>query len=89
VHPGDDNDHHELFLMCDDLAAVVRSLLARGVQCTAPLEERWGTVASVTLPGGGKLGVYQPKHPRPTQVAAKRRRVQKRAPAKKKAKRHK
>jgi hypothetical protein len=25
----------------------------------------WGLLTQVTLPGGGKLGVYQPRHARP------------------------
>jgi hypothetical protein len=25
----------------------------------------WGQLTQVTLPGGGKLGVYQPSHARP------------------------
>jgi len=28
-------------------------------------EQRWGSITRLTLPGGGKLGIYQPKHPSP------------------------
>jgi len=63
VHPGEENDHHELYLMCDDLSAVRDAMAARGVSCGPVQEQPWGSLTSVTLPGGGTLGVYQPKHP--------------------------
>jgi len=63
VHPGEENDRHELYLMCDDLPALMASLRERGVECRPVHEERWGSLTHVTLPGGGKLGIYQPKHP--------------------------
>ena len=63
VHPAEENDSHELYLMCDDLAALVSSLTARGVACAPLSEQPWGSLTSLTLPGGGSLGVYQPRHP--------------------------
>ena len=65
VHPAESNAGHELFLMCDDVAAFVESMTERGVACTEPTSERWGMVTRLTLPGGGTLGVYQPSHPSP------------------------
>jgi len=56
---------HELFLMCDDLAATLRDLKAKHVTVSAVSEQRWGKLATLTLPGGSKLGIYEPKHPRP------------------------
>jgi hypothetical protein len=49
--------------MCDDLQGVIRSLAAKKVACTAITEEPWGTKTTIHLPSGGKLGLYQPKHP--------------------------
>jgi hypothetical protein len=63
VHPADDDARHELYLLCDDVLAVRDSLIARGVPCSAITDARWGSIVNVTLPGGGQLGVYQPKHP--------------------------
>jgi len=63
VHPDDENDRHELYLMCDDLNATLAALKAKGVAFEPPAEERWGILSRLTLPGGGKLGIYQPKHP--------------------------
>ena len=61
-HPGD-NGRHELYLMCDDLEAEMRTLGDKGVACSAVNNERWGSITQITLPGGGSLGLYQPKHP--------------------------
>ena len=63
VHPAPENDRHELYLMCDDLQAEIAALAAKGVASTKVEEERWGSIARITLPGGGKVGLYQPKHP--------------------------
>ena len=63
-HPGE-NDSHELYFMTPDVRAFVESMAARGVACDPLSEERWGTLTHLTLPGGGKLGVYQPKHASP------------------------
>lgn len=62
-HPSEGNDRHELYFMCDDLKATVASLKASKVECGAVREERWGSLTTIALPGGGKIGVYQPKHP--------------------------
>lgn len=64
-HPGT-NGQHELYLMCEDLEATLAELRERGVQASGPIaEERWGRLASITLPGGSALSIYQPKHPIP------------------------
>jgi hypothetical protein len=67
VAPNDANQtaRHELFLMCDDLAATLLDLKAKLVPVSAVSEQRWGKLATLTLPGGSKLGIYEPKHPRP------------------------
>jgi catechol 2,3-dioxygenase-like lactoylglutathione lyase family enzyme len=62
-HPADESGAQELFLMCDDLEREMKSLQARGVTCSAVANERWGSITRITLPGGGKLGLYQPRHP--------------------------
>jgi catechol 2,3-dioxygenase-like lactoylglutathione lyase family enzyme len=63
VHPTDDRESHELFLMCDDLAETIAELKSRGVEFPDPPEEaRWGILTTIRLPGGGNLGLYQPHH---------------------------
>jgi hypothetical protein len=71
VHPADNNDRHELFLMCADAQAFVAEMKKRSVACTEMKDEGWGLLTQVTLPGGGKLGVYQPRHARPPAMGAK------------------
>ena len=62
-HPSDKNGPHELYFMCDDLKAVMAMLAKKGVTCSAVHEERWGSITRIRLPGGGEIGLYQPKHP--------------------------
>jgi catechol 2,3-dioxygenase-like lactoylglutathione lyase family enzyme len=64
-HPAEENDRHELYLMCDDLRTEVSALRAKGVACEEVTEARWGFITRIQLPGGGKIGLYEPKHPRP------------------------
>ena len=66
VHPSEQNDVHEFYLMCRDIQAFVSEMAARSIVCEAVQEQRWGLLTRLTLPGGGKLGVYQPRHARPT-----------------------
>ncbi len=63
VHPADENDRHELYLMCDDLAAEIATLQTKGVSFSAIEEARWGSIVKIRLPGGGDVGLYQAKHP--------------------------
>jgi len=63
VHPAGENDRHELYLMCDDLEAEMAALAAKAVRCSKVREARWGSITRFRLPGGGKVGLYQPKHP--------------------------
>lgn len=65
VHPSDENDRHELFLMCDDVEGAVRKLNARGVACDPFSTQGWGRSTRIRLPGGGSLGLYEPRHARP------------------------
>src|ERR1700686_5004434 len=54
-HPAGSNDRHELYLMCDDLKKEVAGLHAKGVECSAVVEERWGSITKIQLPGGGLI----------------------------------
>jgi catechol 2,3-dioxygenase-like lactoylglutathione lyase family enzyme len=65
VHPADHAGRHELFLMCDDIQAFIADLERRKIPYTPIQDQEWGRLTQVTLPGGGKLGVYQPRHERP------------------------
>lgn len=61
-HPSEENGGHELYLMCDDLQAEMAALAKRKVQCSVAEEARWGSTTKLQLPGGGWIGLYQPKH---------------------------
>ena len=63
-HPGK-NGIHELYFMCEDVKKFISAMKAKNIACSPIQEERWGSLTQVKLPGGGSLGVYQPKHPRP------------------------
>ena len=73
IHPsdGDFTQQHAghplvgavLYLMCDDLNALITSLKARNVQCTEVVKANWGTSTTIPLPSGGGIGLYQPTHP--------------------------
>ncbi len=65
VHPATENGGQEFYLMCNDINAFVLEMTAHNITCSEIQNERWGNLAYITLPGGGKLGVYEPKHPRP------------------------
>jgi len=64
VHPSDGPTGHELFFMCDDLEVTMRDLQANGVKFIQDVsQERWGRLTRFRLPGGGEVGIYEPRHP--------------------------
>ena len=65
LHPAPANDRHELFLTCDDVNLEVAGLAEKGVACGRISDEGWGLLTAIHLPGGGKLGLYQPRHANP------------------------
>ena len=65
MHPSDSPAGHELYFMCDDVEATMRDLHDKGVEFTQDIsEERWGRLTRFRLPGGGEVGMYEPRHPR-------------------------
>jgi hypothetical protein len=70
VHPSDRNDVHQFYLMCDDVKTFVVDMEKRGVVCGPVQDQGWGLLTQLTLPGGGRLGVYQPRHARPKAMPA-------------------
>lgn len=66
VHPAAADVGYELYLMCDDIDATVRELVAKGVEFSSGVtRQRWGLVTAIKLPGGGRLGLYEPLHASP------------------------
>jgi hypothetical protein len=70
VHPAEKNGAHELYLMCDDVEAFIREMQTHGIVCGPVQNQGWGMLTQLTLPGGGALGVYQPRHARPEAMTA-------------------
>jgi catechol 2,3-dioxygenase-like lactoylglutathione lyase family enzyme len=63
VHETEDDDaEHELWLICDDIAATVQQLENKGITTTPVADRGWGLVTTLELPGGDTLGLYEPKH---------------------------
>jgi hypothetical protein len=64
AHPTNGDLHHELYLMCDDIEATREELMGKGVEFTRPVsDEGFGLMTAIKLPGGGELGLYEPRHP--------------------------
>jgi catechol 2,3-dioxygenase-like lactoylglutathione lyase family enzyme len=64
VHPTDGDTQHEVFLMCDDIETTLAALTAKGVEVSHPVTNAgWGSLASIRLPSGSDLSLYQPRHP--------------------------
>jgi len=72
VHPSDESGTQEVYFMCDDLKSEISSLAEKGVKCTETHEARWGSITKMRLPGGGEVGLYQPKHPTAFRLEIKR-----------------
>jgi hypothetical protein len=69
VHPGEEGTAQEFYLMVDDVQAFIAEMKRHGCECAPVSEQRWGSLTSLSLPSGSKLGVYQPKHARPENPA--------------------
>ncbi len=70
VHPAEGEPGSSLYFMCDDLDAEVAALEARGVSCSPVEEARWGSLTRIGLPGGGEVGLYEPRHASPLRPPA-------------------
>ena len=75
VHPSEENDVHEFYLMCEDVEAFVDAMSKHQVVCGAIQDLRWGRLTQVSLAGGWKLGVYEPRHARPQSAAIRKPRT--------------
>ncbi len=70
VHPAESGGSHELYFMVEDIEVFVAQMKEHQRPCTEVEDAGWGLLTRLTLPGGGKIGVYQPRHPRPPQFEA-------------------
>src|SRR5438874_6114350 len=65
IHDSDKNGVYEFYLLCDDVNAFAAQMATRNISCAAIQDRPWGRLTQVTLPGGGTLAVYEPRHARP------------------------
>jgi catechol 2,3-dioxygenase-like lactoylglutathione lyase family enzyme len=77
IHPGPGREatqaasNHELFLMTHDIERSVAELEAKGVEFVSPIsDEGFGLMTRFQIPGGGEIGLYEPKHASPLAVFA-------------------
>jgi hypothetical protein len=73
VHPGEQEPMQQhaghallgavLYLVCDDVQVVIRSLKSRNVACTEVESAPWGIRTTIQLPSCGEIGLCQPTHP--------------------------
>lgn len=69
IHPSDKNGIHEFYLMCKNVERFVSAMTKHGISCSPIRNQGWGLLTELTLPGGGRIGVYQPRHKRPTTIS--------------------
>ena len=70
VHPTDEGERHEMYFMCASIDEFKSAIERRGLKSSAVSDEPWGRVTTVTLPGGGNVGVYEPRHERPPMASS-------------------
>ena len=70
IHPaesvprGESGDLCEFYLLCDDVNATIAELRGRGVETSGEVSDQgWGLLTSIVLPSGGRIGMYEPRHP--------------------------
>jgi hypothetical protein len=84
VHPAEKSGAQELYLMCADVEAFIGAMAEHEIECSDVQDQGWGLVTALTLPGGGKLNAYQPRHARPEAPGAGKARAKPAASVRKK-----
>lgn len=75
VHPSEKNNIHEFYLICENVKKFVAAMKKKGIECAAIQNQGWGLLTEVRLPGGGELGVYEPRHARPKPMRVKKKKI--------------
>ena len=69
VHPtegptADSGVRHQVSFMCDDISATIDELRAKGIEIRGePVDQRYGIVTTIVLPGDLHVQLYEPRHP--------------------------
>src|SRR5689334_9157265 len=69
VHPAESDQSHEMYLMCADIGEFADEMRMHGIAMDNVSDQGWGLLSKIKLPGGGSLGVYQPRHERPAPMS--------------------
>jgi len=57
-------DRDEAQRLLSQIEATINELRSKGIKFTQAVREAsWGRITAIALPGGGELGLYQPRHP--------------------------
>ncbi|HVN52264.1 MAG TPA: VOC family protein [Acidimicrobiales bacterium] len=63
VHPAD-APSHQITFMCDDLDQTIAELSTKGIEFDGdPVDEGYGIVTTMVLPGDCRVLLYEPRHP--------------------------
>src|ERR1700745_1687679 len=52
VHPSEESQPHELYLMCDDIETFIAAMKRQRIACDEVQDQRWGRLTHIVLPGG-------------------------------------
>ena len=88
VHPveGADKPHHQIYLMCDDIERTIDDLKKKGVKFKGGIQNQgWGVLATMVMPGGEEMPLYEPRHPSPVMKLKSRAAAKKKRPSKARA----
>src|SRR5215207_4822031 len=58
IHPSSESTSHEFYLMCEDIESFISEMRKQNITCSSANDQGWGILTELTLPGGGKLGIY-------------------------------
>jgi len=72
IHPSSKNNVHEFYLMCENIEKFIHEMAKHNIRCSKVRDQGWGLLSQITLPGGGELGVYEPRHARPKPMMRKK-----------------
>lgn len=65
IHPDKQSGLQEFYLICSNIESFIAEMKVHKIRCSKIYIQPWGKLIRITLPGGGKLGVYEALHSRP------------------------
>ncbi|MBA2248658.1 MAG: extradiol dioxygenase [Chitinophagaceae bacterium] len=71
IHSSTKNNIQEIYFMCEDINHFIKEMAKLKIMCSPIKDQGWGIISKLTLPGGGKISIYQPRHARPPQMKIK------------------